>query len=225
MSVKAQIALRNRKLSVLLRDARLSARLKFTEVAEATGISKGIIKSFEDGRRSPSLPELEILSYYYRLPMQHFWSKEAVSDNAAPTQNMNLPMFINLRQRVIGAMLRQGRETASISLRALTEQVGISTARLKAYELGERPIPVPELEAMISILGGQVEAFFDQTGTIGRWMMQQQATQDFLELPPDVQDFVCKPVNLPYLQLAFKLSTMSAEKLRAVAEGLLDITL
>jgi hypothetical protein len=32
------------------------------------------------------------------------------------------------------------------------------------------------------------------------------------------------PVNRPYLELAMKLSSMSRDKLRAVAEDLLDIT-
>ena len=34
-----------------------------------------------------------------------------------------------------------------------------------------------------------------------------------------------KPVNLPYLEIAQRLSGLSVEKLRAMAEGLLDITL
>jgi hypothetical protein len=46
----------------------------------------------------------------------------------------------------------------------------------------------------------------------------------FLELPPEIQQFVCKPVNRPYLELAMRLSELNAEKLRAVAEVLLEIT-
>jgi len=37
--------------------------------------------------------------------------------------------------------------------------------------------------------------------------------------------FVLKPINLPYLELAKRLSEMSVDKLRDVAEGLLEITL
>ena len=49
--------------------------------------------------------------------------------------------------------------------------------------------------------------------------------QQFLDLPKELQAFVCQPVNRPYLELAMKLSSMSTDKLRSVAEGLLDITL
>ena len=56
-------------------------------------------------------------------------------------------------------------------------------------------------------------------------MNDQKSVQQFLELPKELQDFVCQPVNRPYLELAVKLSSMSTDKLRSVAEGLLDITL
>ena len=90
--------------------------------------------------------------------------------------------------------------------------------------MGERPIPLPELEGLISLLGGQIESLIDKTGPICMWMIQQKGIQDFLQLPPDLQNFVGKPINRPYLELAVKLSNMSTEKLRSVAEDLLDIT-
>ncbi len=90
--------------------------------------------------------------------------------------------------------------------------------------MGERPIPLPELEGLLSLLGGQIEKVFDHSGPVGKWMLQQSAVSDFLQLSPELQEFVSKPVNRPYLELAMKLSGMSTEKLRSVAEGLLDIT-
>ena len=45
-----------------------------------------------------------------------------------------------------------------------------------------------------------------------------------LEMPLDLQVFVSKPINRPYLELAIRLSEMSVDRLRAVAEGLLEIT-
>jgi transcriptional regulator with XRE-family HTH domain len=224
MSIQAQAALRSRKLGVLIRDARLAGRMTIPECARIAGVTPGIFRAWEQGRRSPSLPELEVLTYGLNLPLRRFWSKDATSDDGPVTAKMNLPAYVGIRQRLIGALLRQVREKAGISLPALSELSGISTARLKSYELGERPIPLPELEGLASILGGQVEMLFDQTGPIGVWMVQQRAIQDFLQLSPDMQNFVCKPINRPYLELAIKLSNMSTDKLRSVAEGLLDIT-
>ena len=107
----------------------------------------------------------------------------------------------------------------------MDKKTGIAGSRIKAFELGERPIPLPELELLVGTLGGRVESFFDRNGPIGQWMMSEEAIQHFLEMPPDLREFVALPVNRPYLELAMKLSNMSKDKLRSVAEDLLDITL
>jgi transcriptional regulator with XRE-family HTH domain len=168
---------------------------------------------------------LEILVYYLKLKITHFWGHAALSDASLPTEPLNLPLLMNVRQRKIGAMLRQERNNANLSLKSLSEQTGISSNRIKVYELGQRPIPLPELETMLAALGTRIEDFFDQSGPIGKWMTEQKAMQKFLDLPEDMQNFVCQPVNRPYLELAMKLSEMSKDRLRSVAEGLLDITL
>jgi hypothetical protein len=110
-------------------------------------------------------------------------------------------------------------------LKALAAETGIPSTRLNSYELGERAIPLPELEALISALASRIENFFDQSGPIGRWIGDEKSMRQFLQLPREIQAFVCQPVNRPYLDLARKLSVMSNEQLRSVAEGLLDITL
>ena len=224
MSIQIQVTLRSRKLGVLIRDARLAVRKTVPEFAQSVGVKPGILRAWEEGRKAPSLPELEILAFSLHLPLNHFWSKDTMSDDASVTGSMNLPALISIRQRLVGAMLRRQRETTSLPLKALSEQSGIPAARLKAYELGERPIPVPELEGLLALLGGQIESVFDQTGPVGQWMSQQKAVSDFLQLSPELQNFVSKPVNRPYLELALKLSGMSTEKLRSVAEDLLEIT-
>ena len=225
MDPSSQIALRSKKLGVLIRDARLAARRSPDECARAMGVTRGMLRAYEEGRRAPSLPEIESLAYFLNLPIDHFWGKSAVSDDALPTEPLDLPQLAQLRQRMIGALLRQERNNASLSIKTLSQETGIPGARIKAYELGERSIPLPELEALVTSLSARVETFFDQSGPIGQWMTEQKSMKQFMQLPPELQGFVCQPVNRPYLELAIKLSSMSSEKLRSVAEGLLDITL
>lgn len=225
MDKKTQITIRTKKLGVLIRDARTAARRSVKECADAIGTKPGIFRAYEEGRRAPSLPELETLVYYLDLPLDHFWSREIKSNAPLPIETLDLSKLTAVRQRKIGAMLRQERMNASISIRGLAEETGISGARIKAYELGERPIPLPELEVLVSSLGGRVESFFDRSGPIGQWLTNEEAIQNFLELPETLRQFVALPVNRPYLELAMKLSSMSKDKLRSVAEDLLDITL
>jgi transcriptional regulator with XRE-family HTH domain len=225
MDMQAQITLRSKKLGILIRDARLASRRSIKECAAAINVTTGVFKAYEEGRKAPSLPELETLVYYLELPIDHFWSNESLSDAPERISELNLPRLTGLRHRMIGALLRQERMEASLSMKAVSEQSGISTRKLKNYEMGERPIPLPELEVLLNILGGRIETFFDQGGPIGLWMTQQKAIQQFLDMPVELQNFVCQPINRPYLDLARKLSEMSTDKLRSVAEDLLDITL
>jgi len=220
----AQITIREKKLGLLIRDARMAERRSIKECADAIGVKSGLFRAYEEGRRAPSLPELETLVYYLKLPISQFWGKETKSDTAA-AELPDTARLIALRQRMIGALLRQERNNVNMSIRHLATETGITQGRLNSYELGAHAIPVPELESILSVLGSRVETFFDQNGPIGQWMTSQRALQKFLELPEEMQNFVCQPVNRPYLDLAMKLSDMSKEKLRSVAEGLLDITL
>lgn len=221
----AQITIREKKLGLLIRDARMAERRSIKECANAIGIKPGLFRAYEEGRRSPSLPELETFVYFLKLPISQFWGTEIKSDAGSPLESVDLPQLIALRQRMIGALLRQERTNANMSIRHLASETGISQSKLKSYELGERAISVPELESILAVMGSRIDTFFDQSGPVGQWMSSQRAAQKFLELPEEIQNFVCQPVNRPYLELAMKLSVMSREKLRSVAEGLLDITL
>jgi transcriptional regulator with XRE-family HTH domain len=221
----AQITIREKKLGLLIRDARTAERRSIKECADAIGIKPGLFRAYEEGRRSPSLPELETLVYYLKLPISQLWGNETRSDAPSPVETLDMSRLISLRQRMIGALLRQERTNVNMSIRHLSTETGISQARLKSFEMGERAIPVPELESILVVMGSRIETFFDQSGPVGQWMNSQRAMQKFLDLPEEMQNFVCQAVNRPYIELAMKLSSMSREKLRSVAEGLLDITL
>jgi transcriptional regulator with XRE-family HTH domain len=225
MDNRTHITIRTKKLGVLIRGARLAARRTVRECADAMGISRAALMAYEEGQRAPSLPELEVLVFYLRVPLRHFWGNQAVSDTVLVSGTLDLQALMSVRQRLIGALLRQERTRADMSIKDVAANTGITPARLKAYELGERPIPLPELEIILGLLGSRVENFFDQNGPVGRWLTGQELIGKFLELPEEMKDFVSQPVNRPYLELAMKLSEMSKERLRSVAEGLLDITL
>jgi transcriptional regulator with XRE-family HTH domain len=221
----AQYTIRAKKLGLFIRDARALARRSVKECADALGVSVVQLRAYEEGRRAPSLPELETLVFYLKIPINQFLSNEIISDAPEIPETVDTEKLLSLRQRMIGALLRQERNKINMSTRHISKETGIAGSRLNAYELGERAIPLPELEAIIHVMGIRIDVFFDKNGPVGQWMTSQRATQKFLELSEEMQDFVCQPVNRPYIELAMKLSSMSREKLRAVAEGLLDITL
>lgn len=56
-------------------------------------------------------------------------------------------------------------------------------------------------------------------------MALQEDFKRLAEMPEDMRRFVTKPVNQAYLELAMKLSRMSAQEMRDIAEAILNITL
>jgi transcriptional regulator with XRE-family HTH domain len=218
------VTIRTKKLGALILDARLVSRRGVAECAEAMGISEALFQEYELGQRAPSLPEIEVLAFFLDIPIDHFWSRTSLSESTTANKLTHVDRLNLLRNRMIGATLRQTRSNANLSPKEITEKIGITETELNAYELGETAVPLPHLEALISALGTHIDFFIDQRGPVGKWMAQQEAFKKFQELPPEAQDFVCEPVNRPYIELARRLSDLNVDKLRAVAEGLLEIT-
>ncbi len=218
------LQIRTKKLGLLMMDARMARRRSLEDCAAAIGVTTGKFEDFEKGTSSPGLPQLEMLALFLNVPMEHFWGKKTLSEIEAAQSINDKDRLALLRNRMIGTNLRLARNMANFSYNEMTERSGLSEEQLKAYEAGEVPVPLPELEVLSQVLDVPVERFFDQHGPIGRWRNQQGNVQKFLQLPPEIQEFVCKPVNQPYLELAIRLSELNAEKLRGVAETLLEIT-
>jgi transcriptional regulator with XRE-family HTH domain len=218
-----KLALRNRIIGLLLRDARERADKAKRECARALGVSTGTITAYEEGRKPISLPELEVLSYVLDVPVSHFWKREA--EDLADQEPPPLEEVLALRHRIVGALLRQARLEADMPQKDLADVVDCSGSRISSYELGKRPIPLAELELLAQHLRLPLEHFLDeQEGPVGEWNRQQEAFEYFCELPREIQDFIAKPINVKYLEVAMKLAQMPAGGLRAIAEGLLDIT-
>jgi transcriptional regulator with XRE-family HTH domain len=218
------LQIRNKKLGLLILDARKALRRSVEECAEAVGVSPEQFQDFEKGGSAPSLPQLELLAQYLNVPIDHFWGQKALSESGIAEMPQDKERLVHLRDRVIGTNLHLARNNAALSYEEIEKKTGIPAGQMLKYEQGELPVPAPELELLASALDTPIERFYDQHGPIGKRRTQQNSYQQFLELPPEVQAFVTRPVNRPYLDLAMRLSELSVEKLRAVAEVLLEIT-
>jgi transcriptional regulator with XRE-family HTH domain len=221
----AAYIVRSKMLGVLLRDARQAAGKTNRECAEVLGLPTGAYNAYELGQKSPSLPELELLAFFFDVPLKHFWGEQARSEQPrAGAAQLPSAAIAQLRDRIIGAQLRKARVAAKIKLKDLAEQVGLTSNRLSAYEFGEKPIPLPDLEAIAQRLNLNIEDLFESQGTVGEWDSTQRALERFKAMPADLREFVTQPANEHYLRLAHKLSELPADKLRGIAESLLDIT-
>jgi len=214
--------LRTKMLGAMLREARVSAGKSLKEAARLAGIRPATLASFESGRKAISLPELELLSFRLNLPLEKFWSGEA-SPSPRSGSDLDSATVLTLRHRMVGALLRAHRRTASLSIRQLSDKVSIPASRLSAYERGERPVPLPDLLAIAQALGQGIEEYLDQGGPIGAWSSAKRAYESLGGLPEDLRRFVSNPASRPYLQLAKRLSEMPSDKLRSLAEDLREL--
>jgi transcriptional regulator with XRE-family HTH domain len=216
--------IRAKKLGVLIRDARVKSGKTIEECAQAMGISADELTAIEFGERPATLPELEILAYYLEVPLDHFWGNQVLKTDG-DEKSFDPEEIKQIRQNAIGALIRKTRIEAVLSEEELADKAGIPVTTLQSYEQGEVPIPLPELEILSLVLNNSVANFEDQEGLMGSWFVEQRNMREFLVLPKELQEFIGKPVNRPYLDLAIKLSELKVERLRALAEGLLEITL
>jgi len=225
MQIPIRTKIRAKKLGVLIRDARHTLGKNLEECAQAIGVKPDDFQDYELGVQSPSLPEIEGLAMYLKIPLDHFWGEKTLSEYDSYTSKLDMEHLIELRQRMIGTMIRQRRTEAGFTPGEVAEALEITEDQIERIESGELSISLPALEALSAMLNRPIQDFQDRHGPVGVWAEQQRAIQAFLELPTEVQSFVSKPINHPYLELAQRLSEMSVDKLRAVGEGILEITL
>jgi transcriptional regulator with XRE-family HTH domain len=156
------------------------------------------------------------------VPPAHFWGERSLAETKPPMPQAS--DVTQLRDRIIGAQLRQARLAAKRKLKEFAAEVGLSGSRLSAYEVGERSIPLPELETITARLGLSLEDLLEAHGKVGEWESTHRAVERFRQFPPELRDFISQPANENYLRLAHHISQMSTDKLRELAENLLEIT-
>ncbi len=219
------LSMRGKMLGVLMRDARQARGQSPEACAAAIGAEPEAYAAFERGEASPSLPELELFAYFLDVPLAHFWGERVLAtapeagDHQLPAADVTL-----LRNRIIGLQLRQAREASGLSVEALAAAAGLPAEHLAAYEWGQWAVPLPTLEALANRLGLPVDHFFAAEGPVGDWDTLHRAAERVRQLPPDLRDFLSRPANESYLRLAHRLSQLSVDRLRGIAESLLEIT-
>jgi transcriptional regulator with XRE-family HTH domain len=219
-------ALRARILGVLIRDARLAKGSTQEEAANEVGVQVSLLREWEYGRQSPSLPQLEMLAYHLGVPVTHFWTTRTLEsqkddrDSIVPSAD-----YQELRDRVIGVLLMGARKDANLTHEQLAEATGVSVQAIRDYEFGKMSIPFPELSSLASAVRKNMSYFLEDVSRIGGWLSLQEQYEKFSELPQEIRDFVTKPVNQPYIEIAMRLSQMPIQELRTVGEKILDITL
>ena len=214
--------LRAKMLGALMRELRLESGKSIKETAELIGTTSSTLSSYEKGRKSISLPELELLAYHLDTPLHLFTDPTGFHREEGP--DFDPAIMVSLRQRMIAAMLKKRRQDQGLSIKELAKAVNMPTSRVSAYERGLRPIPLPDLESILKVLDQPIDEYVDAQGPVGEWNRNQVAFERFLELPDELREFFLKPGGEAYLQVAVRLSKFDIQDLRAATDAISEIT-
>ncbi len=217
-----RISARAKKLGELLKTAREHAERSPAECAQVLDITEEEYEQVEMGEYLISLPDLESLAIYFDVPMGFFWGTMSLDNLLSHVDYKNM---IHLRHRLIGGLLRQRRLDERRTQKDLAEAIGVERKVIRDYESGKVSIPYPYLEQLSQELGVSVGFFVDdEHGPLRTHEAGHTVRTLFHQMSPEIQDFLLNPINVSYLEAAWRLSEMETEKLRRIAESLLDIT-
>lgn len=233
-------ALRERMLGVLIRDAREDSGFTAEDMAAYLGVAKDDYLAWEYGYGTPSLPLLEVLAYFLKIPVSHFWGTHTLQQ-AQLERQIDIDEYITLRTRMIGVMVRARRELLGIAVGDFAKQIDIPLEHLQAFETGVYQIPMAMLQSMANALDVSLSYFLDESGRVAEFFEMQEMMKQLNRTPEDVRDFIAVPSNEAYIRLAMSLAELPtdtqrqlaesllknnpSEAQRKLAEGLLDITL
>ena len=218
--------LQAKKIGLFIHQAREISGHSVEECSAWLNISLDTYLDIEKGVCPPSLPQMESLAYYLDLPFETLLKGPAHTEKASKTfsQAMN-DQLITLRTHVIAAMVKQQRIEKGLSLEQLAESSSIPADKMQSYEDGSEAFSFTDLEKVIDKLGLTLDTFFSTAGPFNHSANKSTKDLSCLDaMPKELQAFIIKPVNRPYLELAMRLSQMEADKLRTIATSLLEIT-
>jgi transcriptional regulator with XRE-family HTH domain len=213
-----------KKLGILIRNAREINKFSREECAQVTGVSSGEFESFETGENSLSLPQLEIIAFFLNIPLSHFLGSTLYPEKTVFPDESDLQTFYELRHKKIAAKLKSLREDKQLTPEQMLKNSQLTEEEYLAFETCEKPVPLQTLNSFAYVLGVPLRLFLAESGKIGNWHHAQKAVKTLAEIPNELEEFLTNPSNEPYLRLAMHLSKLSADRLRAIAEGLLEIT-
>lgn len=217
--------IQNKIVGVALRDARLRAKKSPQQCAEALSCSPEAITRAEEGLAGMSLPQLEALAHFLGTSLGRMLGEEDLSEGEPQEAPLPYDRVMAIRHKIIGLILRQARQELGRTLEDVAVAMSYTPEQLAHIEIGDEPVTLVELRALAENLGISFDSFIAED-VIPMSPAERDARnlRRLAHLPSEVREFIFKPINLPYLQIAMNLSRMPSEALRQIASGLLEIT-
>ena len=149
---------RAKKLGEMIHEARGQAGRSIADCAQVLGIAEDSFSQLESGEQVPSLPDLEVLAMYLDVPMAYFWG----SASAEMTKEIDYASFADIRQRIVGALLRRARLQSNRSVEEIAGHIDSTVEQIQEYESGQVAVPLFDLDRIGKYLGVNLDYFSDE---------------------------------------------------------------
>jgi len=182
------------------------------------------LKNYEKGKFTPSLPEIEALSFLFRIPIIAFFKEDGVKDHLISPESTQIQRLIKIRQQIIGARIHLAREKTKMSMKQLSKTASIPVSRIKRYEENTTPIALDDLQKIVNTLNLHLDDFFDHESPLGNWQNNQTKSIAFEHLPEEIKEFIADSNNLQYLKVAHNLSNVGIDTFNKLSDSLTELT-
>ena len=210
-------------LNLKIKGIRKSMQMSLHDCAKVLGTSTNRYLAFEQGEESLSLPELEILAFYFGIPVM-----ECLEDQINSSLRFSLlkdekrTAYIHLREKWIRSRLIMEMEENESDLADLSEELNIPQEKLNGYRNGELPIPLNHLQVICTHFQLPLDDLFpalELTELDDRGTIKQAAGQWNPEFPQG--DSASGGSEALYNQLLAALKEIPEEDQAQVAKALL----
>lgn len=224
------ITIRAKKLGIRLIDLREKYHYSVDELAGYLGITPDELIDAEQGIKSLSLSRLEALAALYRLPLESILEWDVRSKTLTDQKKTYASKSAVLHDHILAVYLKKARLAQHMTPAAFADSCGMPLEDYLQFENAEKPIPYPLLDALCSQLNLDITRM-KQSKSVSTPAPaptlpaeKPAETTPAAHLPTDLQEFIGRPSNQPYLELAKKISEYDVNRLRKIAESLLEIT-
>lgn len=203
--------------------AREASGKSFKEVCDLLGIPTSRLKNYEEGKYIPSLPELESISFIYRIPLFALMRHEKLDRFIHDPDTDQLQQLIKIRDEIISTHILLALQEKEMSYKELSKQTGISYSRIKRYEAGSAQPPMDELISLCETLELSFSDLLDRESPIGSWQVMQQNFEATSAMPEDLVAFFTDPENISQLETAKLIANIGVENLSKLSKALAEL--
>lgn len=206
-----------------IKHIRLLKQRSINDCAIFLNISEEQYLKFEEGITPLTLPDIELLAIYFRIPLQTFFNNEPIKDYSIFLLSNEIhPKFIKLRHKMIHAKYAIAKEKRGLTIDDIHQATQIPMEVLHAYDKGDSSIPFDHLLLMSDALATPLEEFFNQESALSEDIDNYYHQRNWRPEYPKEEIKADELEEDPYMHLISALKRIPHEEQAHIAKIIID---